>query len=365
MMRSLLIGVLSLVAVSSAAKDYKIEGRCLDPNATGRVSLIAYNDNHQLDTIGRCTITNGKFLMTGSVTKLKVGYLLINERLKDYIPIFLDDGNYQMVLDGNVVLSLTGTPEQDVLSKFIETRIEQARLLEEFRLRPLDDRRNDSIRRFYRERDSLITPQVKEAQLRLLQEYPENYATAVFFNLDLKEKELNDLTFIYDHLNGPGKNNPYAKKIFERIELLKALEVGALAPNCSTMKTPEGETLELHKISGKIKIIDFWASWCYPCRKENPLMVRLYEKYHDKGLEIIGISLDDDQKKWTDAIQKDGLPWIHLSELKKWKCEAVRLFDVKAVPHTVVLDSENHVIARNVRGEALVNLIGSLMDNQE
>ena len=93
-------------------------------------------------------------------------------------------------------------------------------------------------------------------------------------------------------------------------------------------------------------------------------MVRLYEKYHDKGLEIVGISLDDDHKKWTDAIQKDGLPWIHLSELKKWKCEAVRLYDVMAVPHTVVVDSENRVIARNVRGEKLVNLIGSLLDGE-
>ena len=364
MKKSLLVLVWSFVALGIAAKDYRIEGRCLDPHATGRVSLIAYNDNHQLDTIGRSAIKDGRFLITGSVPKLKVGYLLINERLKDYIPILLDDGTYQMELDGNVVLSLTGTPEQDILSKYLETRIEQAKLLEEFRLRPLDDRRNDSIRRYYRERDSLITPQVKEAQLRLLEQYPESYASAIFFNQDLKEKELGELTYIYDRLKGLGRDNPYAKKILERIGLLKALEVGALCPNCTTMKTPEGETLELHQIPGKIKIIDFWASWCYPCRKENPLMVRLYEKYHDKGLEIVGISLDDDHKKWTDAIQKDGLPWIHLSELKKWKCEAVRLYDVKAVPHTVVVDSENRVIARNVRGEKLVNLIGSLLDGE-
>lgn len=362
MKKKLIIGLLSLATIGISAKEYRIVGRCIDPNAKGQVALVAYGETHQLDTIGKGIITNGKFLITGSVPKLKVGYLLVNDRLKDYIPIILDDGEYQMVLDGNVVLSLTGTLEQDILSKYIETRIQQAKLLEEFRLRPLDERRNDSIRRYYRERDSLITPKTKQAQLQLLEKYPENYASAVFFNQDLKEKGLDELTIIYEKLTGPGKNNPYAKKILERIEKLKALEKGALAPNF-TMNTPDGKTLELYKIPGKVKIVDFWASWCYPCRKENPLMVRLYEKYHDKGLEIIGISLDDNLKKWTDAIEKDGLPWIHVSELKKWKCEAVSLYDVKAVPHTVIMDSENRVIARNVRGEELVALIGSLLDN--
>ena len=352
---------MSLAAIGHADIGFEIEGKCIDPHATGQVSLIAYNENHQLDTIGKSIISEGKFFISGSVNKTTVGYLLINDRLKDYIPIILDNGKYQMVLDGNVVLSLTGTKEQDVLNKYIETCIEQAKLLDEFRQRPLDERRNDSIRRFYRERDSLITTRTKDAQRRLLEDYADRYASAVFFHMDLKEKGLKELTYIYDKLSGPGKDNPYAKKIFERIEKLRALEKGALAPNF-TQKTPDGTELELYKIPGKIKIIDFWASWCYPCRKENPFMVRLYEKYHDKGLEIIGISLDDDHQKWTDAIKKDGLPWIHVSELKKWKCEAVSLYDVKAVPHTVVLDSENHIIARNVRGEELEKLISSLLD---
>lgn len=362
MKRNLLIGFLLLVALGNAAKDYKIVGRCLDSNAKGKVSLVAYNENNRLDTIGKSTISHGQFLMTGSVAERKVGYLLINDRVKDYIPIILDEGQFEVVLDGNIVLSLTGTQEQDILNKYLEARLGQVQLLEEFRLRPLEERRNDSIRSFYRDRDSLIAPVVKEAQHRLLEKYPDRYASAVFFTLDLKEKGLEELTSIYNLLTGPGRDNPFAKKILERIEKLRALEKGALAPNF-TMKTPEGKSLELYQIPAKIKIIDFWASWCYPCRKENPLLVKLYKKYHDKGLEIIGISLDDNHKKWTDAIEKDGLPYLHVSELKKWKCEAVTLYDVKVVPHTVVIDSDNHVIARNVRGEELEKLIDGLMGN--
>lgn len=364
MIKNFILGIISLSAVAhSADKEYSIEGKCLDPNAKGQVALIAYNENHKLDTIGKSVIRNGKFMITGSVSQLKVGYLLVNDRLKDYIPILLDNGNYQVVLDGNVVISLTGTEEQDILSKYIATRIEQTKLLEEFRQRPLDDRRNDSIKRMYRERDAVIIPKMKEEQYKLLEEHPDCYATAIFFNLDLKEKGLEELTFIYGKLTGRGKDNPYAKKILQRIEKLKALEKGAVAPNF-ILKTPDDKTMVLHEISGKVKIIDFWASWCYPCRKENPFMVKLYEKYHNKGLEIIGVSLDNDYKKWTAAIQKDGLPWIHVSALKKWKCESVSLYDVKSVPHTVILDSQNRIIARNVRGEELAKLIAELLDNQ-
>ena len=360
MIKGLILGIISLSAVFAADREYKIEGRCLDSNAKGQVALIAYDNNHKLDTIGKGIIRNGQFMITGSVSKSKLGYLLINDRLKDYIPILLDNGNYQVVLDGNVVVSLTGTEEQDILSKYIGTRVEQAKLLEEFRQRPLDDRRNDSIKRIYRERDARISIKMKEEQFKLLDEYPNCYATPIFFNLDLKEKGLKELTFIYDKLTGRGKDNPYANKILQRIEKLKALETGAVAPHFS-LSTPDGETKVLHEIPGKVKIIDFWASWCYPCRKENPFMVKLYEKYHDKGLEIIGVSLDNDHKKWTTAIQKDGLPWIHVSALKKWKCEAVSLYDVQSVPHTVILDSQNRVIARNVRGEELGKLIAKLL----
>jgi len=360
MIKALILGIISLVATTGSHKDYKIEGRCVNPQAKGRITLIAYNDNHQLDTIAKSSIVNGKFTLSGSISKSKVGYLLINERLKDYVPILLDDATYQMVVDGDVVISITGTKEQDILGKYIATQIEQNKLLEEFRNRPLADRRNDSIKRIYRERDAKISKKVKEEQFKLLEKHPDCQATPIFFNLNLRDKGLKELTFIYDKLTGEGKNNPYAKKILQRIDLLKALEPGAVAPNFS-LNTPEGETKVLHEIPGKVKIIDFWASWCYPCRKENPFMVKLYEKYHDKGLEIIGVSLDNDHKKWITAIQKDGLPWIHVSALKKWKCEAVSLYDVQSVPHTVILDSQNKVIARNVRGEELGKLIAKLL----
>ncbi len=366
MMKSLILGMISLVslgALGSTPEGYRIEGKCADPNAKGRVTIIAYNDNSVLDTIAKGMIQNGKVVLTGSVPKQKVAYLLINDRLKDYIPMILENKNYELALDGDVVLALTGSEEQDILSKYIGTCVEQNKLMQEFRERPMDDRRNDSIKKLYRERDAKISIKMKEEQFKLLEQYPECYATPLFFNMGLRDKGLEELTHIYGKLTGRGKDNSYAKKILQRIERLKALEKGALAPNF-TMPTPDGQSLSLYDVPAKVKIIDFWASWCYPCRKENPFMVKLYEKYHDKGLEIIGVSLDDNRKRWTDAIAKDGLPWLHVSELKKWKCEAVTLYDVKAVPHTVIINEKNEVIARNVRGAELEKLIEKLLGAQ-
>jgi len=102
-----------------------------------------------------------------------------------------------------------------------------------------------------------------------------------------------------------------------------------------------------------VVLIDFWASWCGPCRKENPHVVKLCEKYKDQGFEIIGVSLDKDMKRWTQAIKKDGLEWKHVSDLKGWQNQVAQTYSVKSIPHTVLLDAEGNIIARNLRSKAL------------
>ncbi len=100
-------------------------------------------------------------------------------------------------------------------------------------------------------------------------------------------------------------------------------------------------------------MIDFWAAWCKPCRVENPNVVKLYDKYHDQGFEIYGVSLDRTKKAWLDAIQEDNLEWIQVSDLKYFDSEAAALYNINAIPATVLLDKEGKIIAKNLRGEAL------------
>lgn len=129
--------------------------------------------------------------------------------------------------------------------------------------------------------------------------------------------------------------------------------VNKIAPEI-TMEDPDQTQRSLSDLRGKYVLIDFWASWCGPCRKENPNVVRTYEKYKDKGFEIFSVSLDEDKKRWENAIAADGLVWEnHVSDLKGWKSDVVSLYGFEGIPHTVLIDPEGKIIATNLRGPAL------------
>lgn len=150
-----------------------------------------------------------------------------------------------------------------------------------------------------------------------------------------------------------GKDDPQAAKdLAVEIQRLSSFAVGGEAPNF-TQFTPEGEPLALNDLRGKVVLVDFWASWCGPCRKENPHVLRLYDEYKDKGFEVLGVSLDRAKDRWLQAIEKDGLKWLHVSDLKGWKNEVAQMYRVSSIPHTMLLDADGKIIARGLRGAQL------------
>ena len=147
-------------------------------------------------------------------------------------------------------------------------------------------------------------------------------------------------------------NSPHAKSLIGRVARIKGVSVGAPAPEIALNDTT-GTPVPLSSLRGKYVLIDFWASWCGPCRAENPNVVRMYNKYKDKGFAIYSVSLDQAKANWTKAIRNDNLTWTHVSDLKFWQSAAAQQYGVQAIPATFLLDKEGKIIAKNLRGDAL------------
>jgi thiol-disulfide isomerase/thioredoxin len=126
--------------------------------------------------------------------------------------------------------------------------------------------------------------------------------------------------------------------------------------------TPEGELLKISDVhQGNVLLIDFWASWCGPCRRANPELVEIYQDYNSQGFEILGVSLDRDSASWVKAIADDQLTWSHVSDLKYWDSEGAELYGVSAIPHAVLIDREGLITAKNLNGDELRAKIESLL----
>lgn len=164
---------------------------------------------------------------------------------------------------------------------------------------------------------------------------------------------------VIDALQGKADGNDFYEAVSTQVNAQRKLAIGSPAPEIA-LNQPNGEELKLSDLRGQYVLIDFWASWCGPCRKENPNVVRVYNKYHDKGFEILGVSLDKNQNAWLNAIDQDGLTWRHVSDLKFWNSAVVPEYQVKGIPLTYLVDSEGNIVGKNLRGRSLENKLAEI-----
>jgi peroxiredoxin len=166
------------------------------------------------------------------------------------------------------------------------------------------------------------------------------------------EKEFDYLSQLADRFNQNLPDSRYTQQFVAQVEEMKKLAVGMPAPEIA-LPNPAGDTVRLSSLRGNYVLIDFWAAWCKPCRMENPNVVRMYNKYKDKGFEIYGVSLDRTREAWVEAIRDDKLTWTQVSDLQYFDSEAASLYNISAIPATVLLDEEGKIIAKNLRGTEL------------
>lgn len=172
--------------------------------------------------------------------------------------------------------------------------------------------------------------------------------------------DIPELEAQYNSLSAQVQQSSFGRQIKEKVDIEKRTGVGRVAPDFSQADTL-GKVVALKEFRGKYVLVDFWASWCVPCRQENPNVVAAYKKYHDKGFDILAVSLDDKKESWLKAIKQDGLTWQHVSELSSWNNSAAKLYGVNAIPSNFLLDPAGTIIGKNLDGEKLQAKLGEVI----
>jgi len=195
---------------------------------------------------------------------------------------------------------------------------------------------------------------------KFIHDNPESLATLFFIEkLDIS-KNFSDFSYLDSALYKKYPENTYVKNLHSRVEAERVLAIGSVAPEI-ILPDPDSNLIKLSSLRGSVVLIDFWAGWCGPCRRENPNLVRLYEKFNEKGFEVYGVSLDKTRASWLGAIEADKLVWTQVSDLKYWSSQPAKLYGVKSIPHTVLIDRDGKIIAKKLRGQALEDKLEELL----
>lgn len=357
MKKTLLFALLiALSAIGSAAQagDIQVKGK-IDGIKKGRLYLLARSSETATDTLGFCDFKRGKFDLKATSTEPLMVQLVV-EGFSGGFAFFAEPGvSYEALLSEKENFYIRGGQLNDAYTAHMKTSASmQARITDL-------QQRYDALRAERKFRGaSLVNDTLRIEQERLrgfttaFLDCNDNLIKAYTFysNIEMRDANLRETRSLYGALSETAKASQYGRIIKERIARLAKTEGGAKAPDF-TLPDTQGNMVTMSEVKAKIKIVDFWASWCGPCRLNNPALRKLYDEFHDKGLEIIGVSLDTNKAAWEKAIEKDGLCWVNVSSLKGWKCDLVRLYNVTGVPSIFILDENNHIIATGLKGDAL------------
>ncbi|MDE1191520.1 MAG: TlpA disulfide reductase family protein [Arachidicoccus sp.] len=199
----------------------------------------------------------------------------------------------------------------------------------------------------------LINKRIDSLKSAFIYKHPDYFISAVALNeMTDKNVDYTKINPLYERLNASVKNTEAGRKIAQKLEDVSFLLPGSQAINF-TLADTNNVARKLSDFRGKYVLLDFWASWCGPCRAENPNVVNAYQKYKDKNFVIVGVSLDNNKEAWRNAIHKDELYWNQLSDLKGWKNFVAQLYRIQSIPQNVFIDPTGKVIAKNLRGEDL------------
>ena len=372
---SVLSVILVLISCNKAGENEYIVTGTIKGIDNGKTVTLEVQDEKtgQLKAVDTVKIENGKFVFKGSAKEPEL-YLVQVEKVQGKVPFILENGDIEMTInkDSVAITKVSGTYNNDELTSYKENGMKIQKKMMKFqednmaKMNQAQQKNDTVVMNSLRKEYSKFQEEFAKQSEDYIKTHPKAFISALIiegmFNQMIPDvKKINQY---YTALDKALKDTKHGKSIKTKLDkFLKpvaAVEVGTVAPDF-TAPDPNGKPISLKQSLGKVTIIDFWASWCNPCRMENPGNVALYNEFHSKGLNIIGVSLDKDAAKWKEAIAKDKLTWPQISNLKDFEDPIAVSYNVNQIPSTFILDASGKVIAKDLRGPALKAKIAELL----
>lgn len=350
-------------------KTITVSGSVGYPQQTGMIVIqeITEEGNGWMDTIQLAP----DYTFRKEIKIDEPGYYRINFYNRQSVDLILSDSDVQVNVDGNSpngFVRITGSPELEL--------IQQVQMMaQRIRVNPDIGRLDAAYREAMQRGDTVHAKEIQQEYIQLermrydsiaqvIKDAPPSLAVINLLQGGLfigREDQYTDLfSSVADKLKEKMPGSTHAQNFIATVERMKAVAVGEVAPEIA-LPNPDGEIVKLSSLRGKYVLVDFWAYWCGPCRRENPNIVKAYQKYKDKGFEIYGVSLDRNREDWLKAIADDGLHWTQVSDLKYFQSEAARTYNINAIPFSILVDPNGVIVGKNLRDKALHEKLEALL----
>lgn len=366
----MIIVIFTLASCGVKEGEYKVEGTIKgltdDTKLFINIQDEATMSNKTIDT---AKIKDGKFLFEGKLPENITMASLSTEDQSVSQVFVLENGRIVLTIDKDSthLSKIGGTPNNDYFQtynlKIMEFQKRGKKFQEENMEKMMMAQTNPEIMEELMKAYEPIKNEMQDYNNEFIDKNPKAYIGLMILNSMVMnpEADMDKAKSLFDKMDKSLKDLKIGKDLTKKFEALSKLAIGKKAPDF-TSKTAEGVEFKLSQNLGKVTLVDFWASWCGPCRKENPNVVAIYNDFKDKGLKILGVSLDNDKDKWLEAITADKLTWNHVAQLDPQNDEAAKLYNVASIPSTFLLDEKGLIIAKNLRGNELRSKIAELLN---
>jgi len=365
-MKSLVLSLFSILIIACQSEKADFTAKIKGVNDSTKVYLSKLGKNNQPVPIDTVEVMNGQFTLDLEKGEPQQLNMFTIDGVSSNIFFVNEDEPIEATLYKDSLRSskITGGQHNKLLMTYMDSLKASANAMnkigQDMRKAMMDQDRETYMS--LREEQKALQDKDVDFRKNLAESNPNSIVAALALSDLMSSKKLpnNEIKLIYDNFSDEVKDHTLGKLLAQNIAKMSKTDIGAKVEMFEA-PTPEGDVLSLKDAMGKLTLIDFWASWCKPCRIENPNVVSVYNDYKDKGFSIISVSLDKKKSSWEKAIEDDNMDWYHISNLKYWNEPIAKEWGVRSIPATFLIDEDGVIVAKNLRGNALRQKVDEIL----